>query len=408
MQIEIACSGGYKVDNFIDELDNLYGRIEDTIEELENIYRGIANVNGGLNENLNNARTNIKCRINKEGEKKDSVLKIRKKAEDFYDTTIQIDKKVARQVNENNEKFFAAYSGLGMLANVEKSWWDKFVEGWKSFWSDVGDAIKTAWDGACEFFTEYAVEMIVGTIGFIVGAVVLYFAAGVTLASIAVLAVAALVGVLLEASIAGLIGWLQGGDFWEIFKEQFATGYMFAGIFFAVQAIFTAVVNLIKAKKAAKIVDKVDDVVDNVDDVKNPYPKTILDDLKGTENFKENSIEHIFEGYVRNGKGTGYHYDGIENTAGRIVEGTEEVINDFGVYKAKVEINGVPKSGNGGYSTFFPKDMGPQDVIDAINEAYTSKTFKYGNEYYGYTKKGMKITMYLDASGKIISAFPGI
>ena len=31
---------------------------------------------------------------------------------------------------------------------------------------------------------------------------------------------------------------------------------------------------------------------------------------------------------------------------------------------------------------------------------------KVGNEYYGYAKNGLKITMYIDKNGKIISAFP--
>ena len=76
-----------------------------------------------------------------------------------------------------------------------------------------------------------------------------------------------------------------------------------------------------------------------------------------------------------------------------IVNGTEVSINDLGVYKAQVEVNGIPKSGNGGYSTFFPKEMSPQDVIDSINEAYNNKVFVVGskNSYIGTSNNGLEI-----------------
>ena len=91
-----------------------------------------------------------------------------------------------------------------------------------------------------------------------------------------------------------------------------------------------------------------------------------------------------------------------------IVNGTEVLINDLGVYKAQVEVNGIPKSGNGGYSTFFSKEMSPQDVIDSINEAYNNKVFVVGskNSYIGISNNGLEIEMYINNNGKIISAFP--
>ena len=129
--------------------------------------------------------------------------------------------------------------------------------------------------------------------------------------------------------------------------------------------------------------------------------------MEKIENFTDSAIEHIFEGNInKRGKAGGYHYECIEDTLGRIISGTEVKLNNLGVYEAKVEVNTILKSGNGGYSTFFPKDMSPQIIIDSINEAYAMKVFKVGNEYYGYAKNGLKITMYIDKNGKIISAFP--
>ena len=142
--------------------------------------------------------------------------------------------------------------------------------------------------------------------------------------------------------------------------------------------------------------------------VETSYGKSSLIELKNTDNFMDSTIEHIFEGNVRRGKAGGYHYECIKDTAGNIVNGTEVLINDLGVYKAQVEVNGIPKSGNGGYSTFFHKEMSPQDVIDSINEAYNNKVFVVGskNSYIGISNNGLEIEMYINNNGKIISAFP--
>lgn len=118
-------------------------------------------------------------------------------------------------------------------------------------------------------------------------------------------------------------------------------------------------------------------------------------------------INHIFEGEVNGrGNGTGYNYEGIESSPGSVIEGTYGTPNEFGVYEGRVEVNGVPKTGNGGISTFFPKEMTPQQVIDTINQAYSNKTLINGNTYYGTAENGMGVTMYLDSNLKIISAFP--
>ena len=142
---------------------------------------------------------------------------------------------------------------------------------------------------------------------------------------------------------------------------------------------------------------------------KTSYGKSTLNSLKNTENFTDSAIEHIFEGQVNaRGKAVGYHYEGIEGTSGNVIPGTESSNNNFGVYKAKVEVNGIPKTANGGFSTFYSKNLSPQQVVDAINEAYSNCELKLGtrNTYQGVANNGMKIDMFLDQNGKIISAFP--
>ena len=139
------------------------------------------------------------------------------------------------------------------------------------------------------------------------------------------------------------------------------------------------------------------------------YGKSTLNSLKNTENFTDSAIEHIFEGQVNaRGKAVGYHYEGIEGTSGNVIPGTESSVNNIGVYKAQVEVNGIPKTANGGFSTFYSKNLSPQQVVDAINEAYSNCELKLGtrNTYQGVANNGMKIDMFLDQSGKIISAFP--
>ncbi|MGG0282486.1 WXG100 family type VII secretion target [Bacillus sp. BD59S] len=132
-----------------------------------------------------------------------------------------------------------------------------------------------------------------------------------------------------------------------------------------------------------------------------------ISSLQGTENFKPNGLKHILEGEInRSGKAVGYHSEALENTPGKIIRGTEEIVNDQGIYKAKIEVNGTPKTANGGFSTFFPKEWSSQKIVDNVNEAYNTKRHIIGNTYKGVGSDGIEITMYIDSNGKIISAFP--
>lgn len=137
------------------------------------------------------------------------------------------------------------------------------------------------------------------------------------------------------------------------------------------------------------------------------YTLADLKDLRNTDIFSRSAIEHIFEGQINSkGEAVGYHYDQIENTPGSIVSGTKSSKDSHGVYKGKVTVLGTDKTGNQGYSTFYPDDMSPQQVVDGIYQAYKKRVYKTGNIYYGYSDDGIKITMYLNDSNKIISAFP--
>ncbi|PEM71340.1 cytosolic protein [Bacillus pseudomycoides] len=135
--------------------------------------------------------------------------------------------------------------------------------------------------------------------------------------------------------------------------------------------------------------------------------RQIMSSLRGTEKFTRRGLKHILEGEINGiGKAVGYHTEVLENTPGKIVVGTERTVNNQGVYKAKVEVNGVPKTANRGYSTFFPKDWSPQKIVDNINEAYNNKRHVTDNTYKGVGLDGIEIIMYIADNGKIISAFP--
>jgi hypothetical protein len=142
-------------------------------------------------------------------------------------------------------------------------------------------------------------------------------------------------------------------------------------------------------------------MVQDEDGSDNRYEK-----LKNTEHFRPRTLKHIFEGELNGGLASGYHYEGLPNTSGRIIPGTETFPDRNGAYLGKVTVHGVRKPTNRGDSSFFPKSMLPQDVVDSINEAYGRRRFIWDNAYLGETLSGMRISMCLDNAGKIISAYP--
>lgn len=144
-------------------------------------------------------------------------------------------------------------------------------------------------------------------------------------------------------------------------------------------------------------------------DVASPQQTEIatISDLQDTGHFRAGALAHIFEGEInRRGDAVGFHYDGLPTKKGRVIDGTKTKPNRHGVYEAKVEVDGVKKRSNGGKSTLYPEEWDAQQVVDAINEAYETKTFISGNTYEGLSREGMRIRMYLDNDDKIISAFP--
>ena len=129
--------------------------------------------------------------------------------------------------------------------------------------------------------------------------------------------------------------------------------------------------------------------------------------LKNTEHFAKKTLEHIFDGTINSkGNATGYHYSRVTDSKGEIIAGAESARDSRGVFTAKVKVSGVKKNG---FSSFYPEDWSPQQVVDAINEAYqdalSDKSNPHGELWIGYSGD-LEIDMYLDSSKKITTAYP--
>lgn len=151
--------------------------------------------------------------------------------------------------------------------------------------------------------------------------------------------------------------------------------------------------------------DKKDDA--SKADKKSSYKMSDIKKLKNTDNFSRHGLEHIFDGTVnKKGKATGYHYSRVEDSKGRILDGTRGKKDENGVFTAKVEVDGVKKEG---FSSFYPEDWTPQDVVDAINTAYKEAVNDpknpHGSLWIGHAGK-LEIDMYLDDNRKILTAYP--
>lgn len=137
------------------------------------------------------------------------------------------------------------------------------------------------------------------------------------------------------------------------------------------------------------------------------YTMADIKQLKDTERFAKNALEHIFDGTINGkGKATGYHYTMVTDSKGKIIEGTRSDVDENGVFTGKVEVSGIKKNG---FSSFFPESWTPQQVVDAINAAYDDATENPNNPkgalWIGWCGD-LEIDMYLNSDKKITSAFP--
>mgnify|MGYP004462037859 FL=1 len=154
--------------------------------------------------------------------------------------------------------------------------------------------------------------------------------------------------------------------------------------------------------------DEIGDVVkkaltkhaDEVGDVTKAVTKNYDDVVKAVKHpeiFSEGALEHVFKG----ANGGGFHYEGLSDATSKVVEITK-FPDANGVYEAMVEVGGKVKKQP---STFFPKDWSPEQVLDAVEEAYNARALRKGNIYRGVTSSGITIEMYIDLNNNKINSF---
>ncbi len=132
-----------------------------------------------------------------------------------------------------------------------------------------------------------------------------------------------------------------------------------------------------------------------------------INSLKDTEELlqtsDENALVHVFIGdWDKNGGARGLHYENFPGSRGSIIEGTRTEPDAWGVFQAKVSINGKKKRKK---STFFPSSYTEQQVIDALNEALKNKKYHGGNIYRGTAGNGLEIEFHMKGD-KVGSFFP--
>ena len=128
-------------------------------------------------------------------------------------------------------------------------------------------------------------------------------------------------------------------------------------------------------------------------------------------------FEHIFKGQInRFEDAVGFHYNGSSPYSGQarirsIISPSST--SSKGVYEAYVEVYD-PSTGNWVQknfpSSFFPDDWSPAQVTDAIDDAFSKKTFpdpQRPSYWEGTTSQGITIGGYMDnTDGTIRTAFP--
>ena len=191
MQIAINAGGlgtGMAVAEYQLNMAGFVSGVDDVISSFKTVKKKINELSGGLG-NLQEAAANIDARIRQEEETKKAAETVAKKANDFLDLAIRVDKQVASTVRKNRDEFYEKYSWLKPVVEVEeeKNWlqkgWDwvcgaagTVVEGAKKVWNWTKDTAKKAWDGLVDFYQEHkkiidTVLIVVGAIGAIVAVV---------------------------------------------------------------------------------------------------------------------------------------------------------------------------------------------------------------------------------------------
>ena len=217
--------------------------IFDTIADLRAVNRKMTALPGNLGP-LQSAYSDVEARITKEQSRIAAVDRVAEETSQFLSNTVLSDANVARLVRQNKERFFNSHEWLRPVVEEDKPWWQQAIDAWNSFWGSAGEAISSLIDGVVSWVKDHAVELIIGAIGIVVGAVVIAISGGAAalivpalLAGLKVAATAALTSAVISAVIASL----TGRDPLEAFGDGLASGFMWGGILFAITSIISVI-----------------------------------------------------------------------------------------------------------------------------------------------------------------------
>jgi Bacterial EndoU nuclease len=122
--------------------------------------------------------------------------------------------------------------------------------------------------------------------------------------------------------------------------------------------------------------------------------------------LRTSNLKHILEGNInRNNQATGYHHKASAPNNQTKVLNIIATSNKCGVYKAKVQVQGKPKSA---FSTMFPDNLNANEVRDSIISGYNNGTNKYpaNSSFTINTNQCYDIFIVLDSQKKIITSYP--
>lgn len=183
MHIAINAGGlgtGFAVADFQVNMSGFLSDADSVISSFKTVGRKISELSGGI-DTLQSAADNIFARIRQEEAKKEAAVTVQKKANDFLELAIRVDRQVAAQVNQNKEAFYTAHAWLKPTVTVDDTPWyedawnwlcgkgEQIAEGLKNAWEWTKDTAKKAWDGLVEFYNEH--KKIIDTVLIVVGAI---------------------------------------------------------------------------------------------------------------------------------------------------------------------------------------------------------------------------------------------
>ena len=173
MHIAINAGGlgtGFAVADFQVNMSGFISDADSVISSFKTVSRKISELSGGI-DTLQSAADNISARIRQEEAKKEAAITVQKKANDFFELAIRVDKQVATQVNQNKEAFYTAHAWLKPTVEVDDTPWyedawkwlcgagEAVVEGAQNVWEWTKSTAKKAWDGLVNFYSEHWYEI---------------------------------------------------------------------------------------------------------------------------------------------------------------------------------------------------------------------------------------------------------